>query len=55
MSNWLSGLRRFGLLLVTGCVGLIASSPAAHAQTFAYEPDEQFGQQGLFSLDGGRC
>src|ERR1700719_1440404 len=34
MSNWLSGLRRFGLLLVTGCAALIASSGLMHAQGF---------------------
>lgn len=34
MSNWLSGLRRFGLLLVTGCAALIASSGFMHAQGF---------------------
>jgi len=35
MSNWLSGLRRFGLSLVTGCAALIASSGLTHAQSFA--------------------
>jgi hypothetical protein len=35
MSNWLSGLRRFGLLLVTGCAALIASSGLMYAQGFA--------------------
>src|SRR6202030_3055112 len=33
-SNWLSGLRRFGLLLVIGCATLIASSGLMHAQGF---------------------
>lgn len=34
MSNWLSGLRRSGLLLVIGCAALIASSGLTHAQGF---------------------
>jgi hypothetical protein len=35
MSNWLSGLRRFSLLLVIACAALIATSGLTHAQSFA--------------------
>jgi len=35
MSNWLSGLRRVGSLLLIGCAALIASSAGAYAQGFA--------------------
>src|ERR1700676_5270161 len=35
MSNWLSGLRRFGSLSLIGFAALIASSGLMHAQSFA--------------------
>jgi len=35
MSNWLSGLRRFGSLSLIACAALIASSGLMHAQSFA--------------------
>src|SRR5579863_4097135 len=35
MSNWLSGLRRFGLLSIIGCTALLASSGLMRAQSFA--------------------
>jgi hypothetical protein len=35
MSNWLSGLRRFGSLSLIACTALIASSGLMHAQSFA--------------------
>ena len=34
MSNWLSGLRRFGSLSLIACAALIASSGLTHAQGF---------------------
>jgi hypothetical protein len=35
MLNWLSGLRRFGLLCVVGCAATIAPLGLVHAQSFA--------------------
>jgi hypothetical protein len=35
MSNWVRGLRRFGLVVINCCMALALSSTAAHAQAFS--------------------